>query len=299
MFMYVRDWQQFVLSVQFFRQRRRRKTKRKIAINHYTISIYQLKWGFSLLYDCWLLHVDLTFFSLWKCAWAHLNTPMFQHTHISCSHTLHTDIFYTALTCFSRLLVPFFAITTFVAMYRTASPLTMQALYCIPLHMIRLVSSSPFEFSVEIWLPPEWATTVEKSALCREMMMTRGTKHKHRTHVIPDYYYIFICLVSSFSFSRFISRLVCLCICFCFLYGFFARLTHASSCNRQLWNWMFQSQRRRRLTLLIDFNKPSENNLTHTTARERKIPSHPTSWWLYLNHTHRARAKEWVSYKPH
>lgn len=81
-----------------------------------------IKMGFLLLYDCWLLHVDLTiFFSSCKCAWAHLNTPMFQHTHISCSHTLHIHTSFAGLwLVFFRLFSFFFCYYNFfISMYRT------------------------------------------------------------------------------------------------------------------------------------------------------------------------------------
>lgn len=71
------------------------KRRGKSQSNHYTISINQLKWGvfalhiqYSVVFCSIADSMSIQLFFFWKCIWAHLSTLMFQHTHISCRHTL-------------------------------------------------------------------------------------------------------------------------------------------------------------------------------------------------------------------
>lgn len=119
----------------------------------------------------------------WKFVWAHLNTLMFQHI-----YTYHADIHYviTGLWLVFPDLMPIFflAIAIFSSKLHAASTLAMQALYRIPLHMIRLISSSSsFYFSVEICLPPEWWWKKEASH-CAEITRERSTSIKRTWYPI-------------------------------------------------------------------------------------------------------------------
>lgn len=198
---------------------------------------------------------------------------LFKYFNIS---TYHAYIHYRSLAYFTRFDVIFFsAIAIFTSKYLAASTLTMQALYGIPLHMIRLISTL-FYFCVEIWLPPEWRW---KKAHCAELE-ERSMSIK-RTWYLIIIMYSFVWFVRSLFLSLSLASSLDVCVCvhlFLFSFWLFCSFNPRFTLSTAT-NWIFQSQRR--LNLVNDFNKPNKNKLTRTHR------SHPTSWWLYLNHTQR------------